>query len=301
MKKNDLVATFYPGIDKDKKPGILLLSGSDGGMPGANAIPETFIQFLVENGYAVLALAYFGVEGLPANLENIPLEYFETAIHWLRSQPQVNSQIGLIGQSRGAELALLLGATFRHLIQTIVASAPCDMICGGFPHPNRPAWTFRNRPIAPFLHGLSNSDPNLTEAEDLRIATEREEIPYHANTAEDPYVIADLFLARKKMPEAQIPVENIKCPILLLSGDQDAIWPSRLFCESIANRSSASEHINYPNAGHGILASFNGPIYHPMGGFWCKLGGTPEGNQTANNQSWTDIRNFLRKSLHSFD
>ncbi len=57
------------------------MSGSDGCMPSANAIPEYFIESLISNYFAVLSLAYFGLPGLPSSLENINLEYFENAGH----------------------------------------------------------------------------------------------------------------------------------------------------------------------------------------------------------------------------
>ena len=228
IRESGLVGTLYDPETPQKKAGIVLLSGSDGGIPGTNAIPEPFIEHLVKKGFVVLALAYFGVEGLPAHLENIPLEYFETAIDWLK--PLVK-EIGIIGQSRGGELALLLGTKFPNSIQSIVASAPCSMVCGGFPYPNRPAWTYRGSPVSPFLSALTSLDKDLTESDDLRSACKT-----HANTAEDPYILADLFTARISKRDAAIEVEKIRCPLLLLSGDQDAIWPAKIFCESVMKR-----------------------------------------------------------------
>ena len=302
----NLVGTLYTCSD-GKKPGIMLLSGSDGGVPGKNAIPESFVEYLVKSGFTVLALAYFGMDRLPNALENIPLEYFISAIEWFKRQAYVDPfRIGVIGQSRGGELALLLASSFPELIQAVVACAPCNMICGGFPHPNRPAWTCHHKPLTPYLSGLSNADDDLAEADDIKMAIESNKIPRHANTAEDPYVIADLFAARKETPraqEAQIAVEKISCPLLLISGDKDEIWPSYFFCELIMKRLSDcnwkfyKEHIHYKNAGHGVLTNYDGPIYHPMGGFWCRLGGTVDGNKNAHELSWLAITNFLHSQL----
>lgn len=307
IRNSNLVGTLYTTRNTSKKPGILLLSGSDGGIPGENSIPEYFIEYLVEGGFAVFALAYFGVEHLPPHLENIPLEYFESAIEWLKSHPQVDpSHIGILGQSRGGELALVLGSHFPHLFQAIIACAPCNMICGGFPFSNRPAWTYLKKPLTPYLQGVSNSENDLSEAHDLKLAVDTNKIPYHKNNAEDPYVISDLFIAKQSMPQAQkaqIAVERIKCPLLLMSGDKDTIWPSKLFCDLIIKRLDdqnwkfLKEHINYTDAGHGILSSYDGSIYHPIGEFWCKLGGTLSGNTTANEQSRLAIKKFLKKSL----
>ncbi len=98
---------------------------------------------------------------------------------------------------------------------------------------------------------------------------------------------------------ADIPVEKIDCPILIFSGGKDAIWPSTYYCESIIERLNARnspikhKHVNYENAGHGLIASYDGPIYHPVGKFWCKLGGTPEGNKIANQESLKETIEFL--------
>jgi hypothetical protein len=72
---NNLIGIFYSTQGSKKKPGILLLSGSESGIPSNNAILEFFIEYLAKNEFAILALSYFGMENLPTNLENIPLEY----------------------------------------------------------------------------------------------------------------------------------------------------------------------------------------------------------------------------------
>ena len=309
IHENGIIGTLYDPETSEKKPGLILLSGSDGGIPGANAIPEEFIKALSQKGFLVLGLAYFGVNGLPENLENIPLEYFEKALHWLRTQPHIqDNSIGIFGQSRGAELALLLGSIFPNQIRSIVASAPCSMVCGGFPHPNRPAWLYQNKPMVPYLSGVSSDDSHLTEKDDLRISCEKHVIPYHTNTQEDPYIIADLFAARNAKRDSDltsIPVEKIQCPVLLLSGDRDEIWPATGYCKSIMTRlekhrsAIVRKHIQYPEAGHGIIASYNGSIFHPKGQFWCRLGGTEYGNKIANENSWFVIAEFLQEALSS--
>jgi hypothetical protein len=55
-------------------PGILVLGGSEGGMPARRA------AWLASHGYAALALAYFRYEDLPPLLAGIPLEYFGSAL-----------------------------------------------------------------------------------------------------------------------------------------------------------------------------------------------------------------------------
>ena len=62
--------------------------GAEGGLHADKAaLPASL-------GFASLALAYFNYDGLPTSLENIPLEYFDTAIRWLRSQHGVRAESG---------------------------------------------------------------------------------------------------------------------------------------------------------------------------------------------------------------
>ena len=97
---------FSPETQK-KLPGVILMPGSDGG------VPEDLAQFIASHGYLVLALGIFGLESLPPFLENIHLEYFQKVMEWFGniSGLKKNSLI-LFGYSRGGELALLLGTIF---------------------------------------------------------------------------------------------------------------------------------------------------------------------------------------------
>jgi dienelactone hydrolase len=95
-----LVAALYlPSADGGRKwPALILLSGSGGGIAGAAMYGEP----LAASGYAVLALAYFAMDGLPRDLVEIPLEYFKRAINWLRGHASIDpDRIGVLGHSRG--------------------------------------------------------------------------------------------------------------------------------------------------------------------------------------------------------
>lgn len=289
---------LYPKSETASLHAIVILPGSSGSTPDAMA------QHMASYGYLVLALKYFGSEGLPAHLDNIPLNYFTDAITWLRNESLVKAfSITLLGYSRGGELSLLLGSMFPTLVDGIIAYVPSSYICGGFPYPNRPAWTLNNKPITPFLKGLSSSEPSLTEADDLRLATEEGMIPAHQNIESDPYCVADLFTAREQHQKyaslATIPVENIRCPLMVVSGQEDKIWPSSHYARQIAERLEENDSpiirkfLDFPSAGHGIMAPFDKPIYHPVGKFWCTLGGTPEGNRQAYENAWMETFAFL--------
>ncbi|MBM3208562.1 MAG: hypothetical protein FJZ57_08220, partial [Chlamydiae bacterium] len=204
VQEKGLVGALYQLDTSQKLPAIIVLSGSDGGTPGANAIPESFIEHLTGKGFIVFALAYFGVETLCDNLQNIQLEYFEAAFDWLALQPNINREkISLLGQSRGAELALILGSIFPDKFHSIIACSPSSKICGAFPYPNRPAWLYQKKPLQPYLAGLSSDNWDLHEAEDLKNCCDENIIPHHSNTLEDPFSIKDLFVARNLQEKSE--------------------------------------------------------------------------------------------------
>lgn len=293
---------YIPEILQSVNPGVVLISGSDGGTPGANAIPEFYIEALVNEGYVVLALAYFASEDLPEHLEGIPLEYFENALDWFKIKSGVSiGSVALIGNSRGGEVALLLGSLFSSKIQAIVAYTPSAYVFGGFPFPNKPAWLYKGK-VIPFLGGFSSQSTDLTEYEDLSntLSQDGNEI--------DPFQLVDLFVKRNQLiksnQEAKIKVENIECPLLIFSGSEDAIWPANFYCTNIIQRlvqhnvKTIYQHVNYPKVGHGIFASRDGAIYHPVGKFWCRLGGESEANQNAAKDSFILLTKFLNDHLN---
>ncbi len=113
-----LVGTLFLPPGEGRFPAVIVVGG------GGGAIEEFKAAVLASHGYAALALAYFAQPGLPRGLVNIPLEYFEGAIAWVRAQPWFSDRLLAVwGDSRGGELALLLGATFPE-IGAVMAWAP---------------------------------------------------------------------------------------------------------------------------------------------------------------------------------
>ena len=297
IRDQGIVGTlFYPKNMKGS-PGIIVIPGSGGG------IPEYISQLLASHGYTVLALAYFGVEGLPKNLSLIPLEYFQKAMRWLKKQPQVDgNKIALCGHSRGGELVLLLASTFPGEMAAGVAFSAPSFVYGDFLPGKKSAWTYKNKPL-PFM-------PYPSDQEIFKAAKEGHIIP-HKGTIEDPFQDAEVFLYGMKkfnkiIKETAIPVENIRCPILILSGDDDKMWPAPVSGNLIIKRLESMgskikrKHVTYPNAGHNLFVfpyvpSIDLPV--PIASGWSLMGGTPEGNARAIKESWQEVLNFLKENL----
>jgi hypothetical protein len=114
-------------------------------------------------------------------------------------------------------------------------------------------------------------------------------------------------------PEAikgtEIPIENTDGNILLISGQDDQLWPSSPMSELAIERLKAIEfihnykHLTYPDAGHMITAPFVpttiSEATHPINGIFMKLGGTPKGNAYARMDSWQQILKFLEESFET--
>jgi dienelactone hydrolase len=107
VRDHGLVGTLYYPEGVDPLPGVLMLGGAEGGMHEDDA------ALLAAHGYAALALAYYGMPGLPATAQDIPLEYFGHALAYIQRHPRVRAdRLAVMGGSKGGEAALLVAATF---------------------------------------------------------------------------------------------------------------------------------------------------------------------------------------------
>lgn len=278
-----LVATWYPPASGKRGPVILVLGGSEGGEESSKRVGAAFAS----QGYGVLSLAYFKADGLPQQLQEIPIEYFDRAIDWIAKQPLTDPQrIGLWGMSVGGETALLL-ASHAPRIKAVVAAVPSSVVWQGINFTNyaevKSTYSLGGQPV-PFL-------------------------PYDTKGA---FVsILDLYQRSLKgfdaHPNAVIPVERIAGPVLLLSGKSDGLWPSSEMSDQVMARLDARhfryphQHIAYPDAGHGAVA----PPYAAMGRAVPpeanaparNMGGTEAGNGFARADSWQRTLAFFAGSI----
>jgi dienelactone hydrolase len=285
LRERGLVGVMYYPPGAGPHPAMIVLPGSQGGLPG----PGAHAGGLASHGYAVLALAYFNADGLPPLLQKIPLEYFATAVEWLKSQPSVDhARIGVLGTSRGGELALLLGATYPSSFRVVVANVPSSVVWPGLgDNSEAPAWTLNGKAVP--------SVPSRFTSADLALSGR------------------DRFLRRLNdtaaVARAEIAVERIDAPLLLFSGKDDQLWPSDIFAERVVRRLEAHqfkhpvEHYSYEHAGHQMTRPFvptsdvRTVRIHPISKRPNVMGGTPEGQARANEDSWEKLLIFLDKYL----
>jgi len=284
VRASGLNGILYRPEGAKMAPALIVLGGSEGGIQAASGVGSGFAK----HGYAVLALAYFMDDGLPRTLENIPLEYFDKAVDWLKVQPGIDAgAIGVIGGSRGSEAALLLGSR-RNDIRAVVAFAPSGIVWQGlnFSNPMNmgPAWTTDGEPL-PFVtpDGMA----------------------YRPGAAMKPMFDNAMGQADAR-PETSIPVEKINGPVLLVSGKADALWPSFDMGERVVKRRKDKgfkhkvEHLGYENAGHMVFMghpSASGAVSMAKAPVSPMLGGTGEANIAAWQDNWPKVIAFLDAAL----
>ena len=267
------------------RPGVIVVGGSGGGLRFSAQVAA----LLASHGFAGLALAYFGLPNLPSHLVEIPLEYFAKASAWLIRQDCVEAGgIGVMGISRGAELALLLGSRLP-MICAVVEYCPSHTLWSGLgqDHPvDKSAWTELGRAL-PFARLIA---PHL------------QSVSRHV-FRKAPIALTPLFNAAldSSIPaDAAIPVERTNGPILLVSGEDDQMWPSSRMGELVMRRLAdshhrhASRHCRYADAGHLIRPP--GVSTATLAGKFA-FGGEGAAQAAANRAAWTETLAFLASSL----
>ncbi len=113
-------------------PAVLLLGGSEGYVThrAAGGFGDLG-KHLAAQGYVTLDLCYFGCSDRPQYLNRISLEYVLSAVSYLRSLPAVDANsVNVMGGSRGAELALLIG-TYSQDVRSVISIYGSPWVFGG--------------------------------------------------------------------------------------------------------------------------------------------------------------------------
>ena len=293
VREAGVVGLYVCPADGGPFRSIVAVGGSGGGLgPTLGWAPA-----LASEGFAVLALAYFGGEGLPPALMNIEVEVVERAVRWLRENGKVaGDAVAAMGISRGSELALLASVLVEG-VRPVVAFAPSGISWSGIGPMgplDAPAWTFRGDAIPYASMGTPPPELRRPPAPDA-----------------PPLALRPMFEAALAEPalwqDAEIAVERVKGPVMLVSGEDDAMWPSTTMATMIERRASdrgranSVVHLHYPDAGHtaggvpGLPADTE--VLHPLTGGHYALGGTLSGNAAARAESWPHVVRFLKDAL----
>ena len=274
VSQDGVVARYY-APKKLSGVGVIIFDGAGGGFPTDDAVPRA----LAAAGHPTLAVAYFrNWQGqpaeLPASLKRIPVEYALACIGVMSCKSGLAAdRIVLMGQSRGAELALLTATRSGRLAGVIAFSASDGLWqASTFDGEISAAWTEggEDLPFRRFTYGPGQWQP----ASPMASAFGRED-------------------------QADIPVERITCPILLVSSEDDRIWPATQMADAVAARVSeagrAVQHLRFPDASHVLMGFGDAPTRIVGPGFTMELGGSEEGTRAARDRAWDAVLSFLAK------
>lgn len=258
VTENGINGDFYCSKSDQPRKAVIILGGSEGGKHWSSN--TAYVQQLLDDGYCVLILAYFHAPGLPDDLREIPLEYFEKTFEWLATQEQViTDEYAVFGHSRGGELALLLASRYPQ-IKTTIALAPSSVLFPSSPHGffdllsgQHSAWSYQGEPL-PFVPWPISFQyiPSLV--------TLRQREMFEQALRNDGEV-----------KSAVIPIEQAHGPVLCMSSSHDEIWPSPLMCDQIIHRLEDSGFSFYYEQ-----------ISHDYSHGWCGL-----------KDCWGKVVNFL--------
>ena len=252
---------FYPASGESQGVVIIMLGGSEGGMPDYYDTDS-----LTAAGYSCLIVGYFRTPNTPDQLQMIPLEYFEKILDGLQSMPEVTGKkIVIWGGSKGGELALLLASKYNQ-INGVIAAVPSAVVFQGIGVQRVSSWSYEGAsiPFVPYVDYDWSTIVNAQYVEMYEMSLDQTEA----------------------VKQALIKVENINGPILLLTGKEDTMWPSSQMGNMIVERletkgfNHAYRHFAYENAGHTLNENY-------------LMGGTEEGNRKARIDANKRVMNFL--------
>lgn len=203
--------------NSDKQPLVVAFGGGDGGNDWTRTYLKGKRDSLNKKGYALLAIGYFKSNGTPKHLDRISLNAIRDTILSVAKHSKIDhSKVILMGGSRGGELVLNLASRcpeFNGVIALSTSNVSFPAITWSA---NTSSWMYND-----------------------------EEVPYVPAPLKtiSPALKGDLFTAHSMMLEdegavknAEIPVENIKGSILILSGKEDDQWPATKMSEQIMKR-----------------------------------------------------------------
>lgn len=291
VNDDGLVGYYCTPPGGEKRTPVLAFGGSEGGLFSGSWDAMSFASW----GVPTLGVAYFNAPGLPKDLSKIPLEYFAKAMDWLDRQPEVRTGKTVVaGGSRGGELALLLGATYPR-ISAVIADVPSAFVWSSTTGSGA-AWTLAGVDL-PAVPSARGAEPEFVTGPDGKDAYKT-----------TPVFLADIAKASAAaLDAATIRVEKIGGPVLMLAGEDDALWPSCEFTKRVMARLTSAGHVAmhgdeakcYPDAGHAV--SFVGSpttdaMWAEIGDSgWFALGGTAKGIHAAKRDADTKRHVFLEK------
>lgn len=204
----------------ENQPLIVAFGGSEGGMGFTGDYTRAFREEILSMGYAFLSIGYFGTENTQSVMDRISLNAIYDTVQNYKNHPLIDGQkIIILGGSRGGELVLNLASRYNDF-DAVISIVPSNL----------------NIPYTFNILGIGETSTWTIDGD---------EIPYIRTTyrtkkilkIEGFYRFLDETLKNKRIvSKAEIQVENITCPLLIVSAKDDTVWPSTLMSNMIIQR-----------------------------------------------------------------
>ncbi|MEJ2870228.1 acyl-CoA thioesterase/bile acid-CoA:amino acid N-acyltransferase family protein [Actinomycetospora sp. OC33-EN08] len=272
------------------RPGVVCLGGSEGGHE--SQIGAALL--LASHGFAALAASWVepGPDGQVAITE-VPLERFTAAVSTLAGRDDVDAgRLVAMGISRGAEGLLAAcaapgAATLRGLVLVSPSSVTWQAVGDEGGIPDTGSWTIAGRPV-PFRPLPTGAlMPQIVRNAWRLDADER---------AHRPSLLRLRPAYRSGLAAGgpgEIAAERVAAPLLLVSGDDDEVWPGGpMAVELVRRRARADdEHVSHPGAGH-LTRLGTVPTDAPWSA-GIALGGERAGQAAADRDTTRRVLRFL--------
>ncbi|XP_073327977.1 peroxisomal succinyl-coenzyme A thioesterase-like [Pagrus major] len=277
ITEDGLTATLFLPPGPGPFPGLLDLWGGEG------KLLEYRAALLASYGIASLGLDYLTPKITMETGKLMDTQYFETAYRVLEQHPQVlSSRIGMLGLSLGASM------TLKMAVYSQVIKLKCAVCISGS----------HVQPIDGSLQQFLNFC--------------RKNAGKRCINKDNEMIIRGLLLPIPTDPTLKVDVGQLKCPLLLVLGDDDQNWPaqeSALDMKQMMERAGNSHLLTvllYPNAGHLIeppytphlrASPFNSvQADEEVMALW---GGEMVAHSRAQEDAWRKTLDFLRENLFS--
>ncbi|XP_026565017.1 acyl-coenzyme A thioesterase 1-like isoform X1 [Pseudonaja textilis] len=273
VREGNIRAVLFQPPGEGPFPGIIQIPGTGGG------VPESSACLIANHGFAVLALAYYGYEDLPKDMEELRLEYFEEAVNYMLKHPVVKGPgIGVLGHSKGGDLCISMASFLKGITAIVTINGSIANV----------ATTVRYKDIAIPPLGM---DTNRVKIDQNGIVD-----------------IIDVLNNPLEGPDRQslIPLEKAEGRFLFIVGLDDHNWKSEFFANEAAKRLQAHGKdkpgiICYPEAGHYIEPPYT-PLcptsVHFLVGKTVVWGGEPRAHAAAQVDAWKQIQDFFHETLN---
>ncbi|XP_076153170.1 acyl-coenzyme A thioesterase 5-like isoform X1 [Alosa pseudoharengus] len=274
IRERGVKGTFFIPPGPGPFPAVLDMWGGGGGLVEYRA------ALLASHGFVAMALQYLGAD--EERTSDVETGYFETAYKVLETHPQVCAdRVAVLGLSFGTSVTLTLAAYSK-----VVQPRCCVCISGSHVHPV-------NKPLIEVFQVMMQ---NMTKA----------------RIDENNHVVwKDVILPIPTEPDLKVDVGRIKCPMLIVIGQDDQNWATVESTEDIEQmmERAGNRHLltvlSYPDAGHLIEPPYTPHIrfsnfitQHNMEKVLMLWGGQTKPHAHAQEDSWEKILHFLQKHLY---